>query len=204
MIEGVHIWRASLDEDGWPGPERLPGPERERFAAFLRDQPAKRWLASRWALRRVLGDYLGAEPAAVELEVGEHGKPQLAGEAWLEFNLSHSGGLVLIAVASRPVGIDIEAIRPGRDVRALAARALPAEDIAAVTASPAAERAALFYRAWARHEACLKCLGAGLGGAPGAAPVAVEDLEVAPGYAAAVAVAGTEVGPLLCRSLGAA
>ncbi|HET9591496.1 MAG TPA: 4'-phosphopantetheinyl transferase superfamily protein [Solirubrobacterales bacterium] len=203
VIEGIHIWRAALDEDGWPGPEQLPAAERRRYEAFLREQPAKRWLAARWALRRVLGDYLGAEPAAVELEVGEHGKPHLTGKTRLEFNLSHSEGLALIAVASRPVGVDVETIRPRRNLRALAERALPAEDVAALDAAPPSEQTTVFYRAWARHEAHLKCLGSGLGGAPDTSLVTVEDLDVAPGYAAAVAVAGAAAGPLRCRSLRA-
>lgn len=174
MIEGVHIWRAALDEAGWPGPEGLPGPERERFEAFLRERPARRWLASRWALRRVLEGYLPQTAAEIELEVTERGKPRLVGGG-LEFNLSHSGGLALVAVAGREVGVDVERIRPGRP--------------------------APFYAAWARHEARLKCLGTGFGAPAGETPVAVRSLEVAPEHAAAVAVAGTEVGPVLCRSL---
>lgn len=202
MIEGVHIWRAALDQDGWPGPERLPGPEQERFNAFLRRQPASRWLAARWALRRVLATYLGQEPAAVELEVEEQGKPRLRDGGELEFNLSHSNGLALVAVTvGRAVGVDLEMIEPNRDLIALADRALPPEDVATVAAASSVERPALFYAAWTRHEARLKCLGTGLGGLPAEGPVATEDLEVAPGYAAAVAVAGSEVGPVTCRSL---
>jgi len=201
VIEGVHIWRAALDEDGWPSPEGLPAPDRVRFEAFLRRDVAQRWARSRWALRRVLAGYLAAEPAAIELESGEHGKPRLARAGGLEFNLSHSEGLALVAVAERPVGIDVELIRPERNLRAIAERVLPAKDVDVLNTAPESERPAVFYAAWARHEARLKCLGAGLGGAPTAAPVAVEELEVSPCYAAAVAVAGSEVGPVTRRSL---
>jgi 4'-phosphopantetheinyl transferase len=201
VIEGVHIWRAALDENGWPGPERLPAPERRRFEAFLRPDAARRWAASRWALRRVLAVYLGADPVAIELGSGKQGKPRLARADGLEFNLSHSGGIALVAVAERPVGVDVELIRPGRNLRALAERALPARDVDAVNAATEIERPAIFYAAWARHEARLKCAGAGLGGSPAAAPIAVEGLECGPGHAAAVAVAGTEIGPVTCRSL---
>lgn len=178
MIEGVHIWRAALDEDGWPGPERLPASERERFETFLRARPARRWLAARWALRRVLEGYLGQPAAAIELEVAERGKPRLRGGE-LEFNLSHSRGLALVAVThSRAVGVDVELVEQQRHPLA-------------------------FYEDWVREEARLKCLGVGLGVPPPAAAVAVAPLDVCPGYAAAVAVAGAEVGPLDCRSLRA-
>lgn len=65
--------------------------------------------AARAALAEVLSRYLGLEPAEIELERGEHGKPALPGDPPpLEFNLSHSAGLVLIAVtAGRPVGVDV-------------------------------------------------------------------------------------------------
>ena len=201
MIDGVHIWRAALDDPGWPGPDGLPADERERAAGLLREEAARRWVAARWALRRTLSQYLGVEPAAVALEVGENGKPRAVVGEGLEFNLSHSGGLALVAVAEREVGVDVELIAPRQDLPALAERALPAADASAVRAASADDRAAVFYGAWTRYEARLKCLGSGLGSVPSWDRVTVEDIEVAPGYAAAVAVAGPEVGPLLCRSL---
>jgi 4'-phosphopantetheinyl transferase len=216
MIDGVHIWRAALDEAGWPGAERLPAPERERAAAFLREQPGRRWVASRWALRRVLESYLEEPAAEIELEIGEHGKPRLRNGGEIAFNLSHSNGLALVAVTEgREIGVDVEMIERDKNVVALAERALPPEEASAVRAASAAERPAVFYAAWSRHEARLKCLGIGLADAnlqltPSegenrrlASEVAVENVDVAPGYAAAVAVAAAEVGPIDCRSLRA-
>jgi len=210
VIEGVHIWRAGLDDPGWPGAAELPAEERERAGRFLREQVARRWVASRWALRRVLGEYLKVAPATVRLEVADNGKPQLAGGDGPKFNLSHSQGLVLVAVAEREVGVDVEMIEPNRDLIALARRALPSADATAVQAAHTAERTAVFYAAWARHEAQLKCLGTGFSDLTSRSStsevsdrnlIAVEDLEVAPEYAAAVAVAGSELGPVDCRSL---
>lgn len=203
MIDGVHIWRARLDDPDWAGPGGLPALERERAAKFVRERDARRWVASRWALRRVLGYYLDCPPGAVKLELGGSGKPMLQGENVLQFNLSHSHGLTLVALAERPIGVDVELIRPRRDLLALAERTLGAEDVAAVRAARLEQRPAAFYAAWTRHEARLKCGGTGLGAAAPAAPTAVEEMDVASGYAAAAAVAGTEVGPLLCRSLRA-
>jgi 4'-phosphopantetheinyl transferase len=201
VIDGVHIWRAALDDAGWPEPGGLPAEERERATSFLRRDAARRWVTSRWALRRVLSRYLKQSPAEIELKLGERGKPRLRDDASLEFNLSHSEGLALVAVADRPVGIDIEAIRRDRDLRALAERALPAEDVAALAAAPESERSMVFYQAWTRQEAQLKCLGVGLSGPHDAPQMAIENLEIAPDYAAAVAVIGGDLGPVLCRSL---
>jgi 4'-phosphopantetheinyl transferase len=176
MIDGVHIWRAHLE-----------GP-------------------SRPILRRVLGHYLDAEPGDDEFERDERGKPRLRAGKGIEFNLSHSQNLLLVAVAERPVGVDVEAVRPRRNLLRLAERFLEPSEAATVSEAPEAERERLFHRAWTRHEARLKCLGAAPNLQSAAAEVAdprpaVENVEVAPAYAAAVAVLGTEVGAIDCRSL---
>jgi 4'-phosphopantetheinyl transferase len=192
VIDGVHIWRAALDEAGWPEAERLPTAERERAASFLREDPGRRWVAARWALRRVLEGYMEEPAAEIGLELGDNGKPRLHNRGGIEFNLSHSNGLALIAVTEgREVGVDVELIEPRRDFVALAKRALPQEDAATVRDASDPERPAVFYAAWTRHEAHLKCLGTGLGGNP-SEDTAVENVDIAPGYAAAVAAAAAE------------
>ncbi|MFL5898130.1 MAG: 4'-phosphopantetheinyl transferase family protein [Solirubrobacterales bacterium] len=220
MIDGVHIWRAALDEAGWPGAERLPAAERERATAFLREEACRRWVAARWALRRVLGSYLDEPAAEIKLVEGERGKPRLGEGNRIQFNLSHSSGLALVAVTEgRAVGVDVELIEPRRDLAGLAERALEPDEAAAVREATPARQATVFYSAWVRHEARLKCLGTGLAAKTNrrfSTPegenrrlanedglLAVSELDVAPGYAAAVAVAAAEVGPIDCRSLRA-
>jgi 4'-phosphopantetheinyl transferase len=152
-------------------------------------------------LRRVLAAYLGETAEEIELAAGEHGKPRLAAEPErLAFNLSHSGHLALVAVArDRDVGVDVERVRPERDLLALAERVLAPEEAAAVRAAAEPERTRLFYELWTRHEARLKCLGVGLAARPTwpPAPVAVQALPIDPGFAAALAVSGEAV-PVRC------
>lgn len=207
----VHVWRARLDGTH-PGPAGLPAAERERAAAFLRDDAAGRWVASRWALRQVLSRYLDEPAAEIALELGENDKPQLADpSSGLRFNLSHSGDLALVAVApDREVGVDIEQIEPARDLLALAERALAPEAVAEIRAAAPDKQHLAFHRAWTRHEARLKCLGLGLtfdrfhpfprdtgdkGGNVGDG-IALADLEVGQGYAGTVAVAAPGLGAL--------
>ncbi|HET9198541.1 MAG TPA: hypothetical protein VFN92_09855 [Solirubrobacterales bacterium] len=167
----VHVWRAELDEPRWPSAEGLPEDERKRAESLLRALPRRRWIASRWALRGVLGRYLGRAPAAIRLAAGERGKPRLAEPvAGLAFNLSHSDRLALIAVArDREVGVDLERVadKHPRD----------------------------FYDRWAEREARAKCLGIGLGGEPPfpAPRIAVRRLDLGSDFAASIATAGPEV-----------
>jgi 4'-phosphopantetheinyl transferase len=201
----VHVWRVELDGPSTPPTDLLPADERERSLRMRGPGSAARWAASRWALRRLLSRYLGEDPAAIALAPGEHGKPALAeAPERLSFNLSHSGALALVALTiGREVGVDVEAIDPARDLTTLAERGLDPGAAAAVRAAPPARRARVFYEAWVRREALVKCVGTGLWSAPTVAPpVDVSLLELGPGHAAALAVASA--GPLArrCFSLG--
>lgn len=128
-------------------------------------------MAARWALRKVLGRYLERDPATIELRFGERGKPMLAkSDGSLHFNLSHSGELALIAIGEeREVGVDVQLL---------------------------GSRPVAFYADWTRREAVAKCHGTGLWAPLPEAAVAVAELDVGPGYAAAAAVAGEEMPPL--------
>ena len=177
----------------------------------LREGEAHVWRAvlgtvpAELTLRQVLALYLGGAPEEIELERCEHGKPRLAANPdRLAFNLSHSGDLALVAVArDREVGVDVERVKPERDLVALAERALAPEAAAAVREAAEPERTRLFYELWTRHEARLKCLGVGLAARPTwpPPPVAVETLPIDPGFAAAMAVAGEPV-RLRCWTFG--
>jgi 4'-phosphopantetheinyl transferase len=168
----LHVWHASLDSDEWPDPGGLPAAERDRAAKLLGEGARRRWVAARWALRGVLGRYLGLEPATIELRLGSHGKPMLAApDAPLRFNLSHSGELALIAIAGeREVGIDVQSI--------------------------GAKEPAELYADWAQREAVAKCHGVGLWAPLPDGPVAVAAFDAGPGFAAAIAIRDDEVPPL--------
>jgi 4'-phosphopantetheinyl transferase len=159
----IHVWRVALGDGG--------GRTEARAMAG-----------------RILGRYLGGDPPA--LEVDANGKPRLAEEPGrLAFNLSHSGGLALLAVAAGgfEVGVDVERLKPRRDLAQLAARWLPEADAAAVAAAGEAEREAVFYAAWTRLEARIKCTGAGFAGPRPGPEVVARELPIDVGYRAAVA-----------------
>lgn len=146
-----------------PAPHRLEAFEDEVHVWRVDLEAVAPWPA----LREILGRYLGRPANELRFERGRHGKPHLASpEDELEFNLSHSASLALVAVARREVGVDVERIR--------------------------AKRPADFYRGWADREARLKCLGTGLTGPlpPDTPQPAVRRLDAGPGYAASVAVSG--------------
>jgi 4'-phosphopantetheinyl transferase len=165
--------------------------ERERAVGLRTPGHSERWLAARGALRSVLGERLGVAPAAVGFTAGPHGKPELLG-AELQFNLSHTGDIALIALAETAVGVDVE--RLDRSSRAVA-RTLTAGERAALRPD---DRHTQLLRMWCRKEALAKAIGTGLGWAPERFDTSapgdywLADVPVAAGYVAALAVAGGE------------
>lgn len=93
-----------------------------------------------------------------ELARTEEGKPYFPSLSDLQFNISHSKGVVLCALSSRPVGVDIEEIRPRRDsLPRYALSSQEYEDYEALGADWPA-----FYTLWTRKEAWCKYTGQGL------------------------------------------
>jgi len=147
-----------------------------------RDRP------SRDLLRAILQRYTAG---ALEFAHGPHGKPYLRDAPQLQFNLSHSGGVSLVAVAlDVEVGVDVERLRPMPDCLAVAERFLAPEDAAALREAPAVEREREFFVRWTRAEAMWKARGIGLYGAGTAlhGDWTVVPIDAGEEYAAAVAV----------------
>lgn len=167
-------------------------------------EPRKRSLVGHVALRLVLGEVTATAPERLRFERrcghcggAGHGKPHLAGRSDLDFSLSHSGELALIAVArGRRVGADVERVRERTDVLAIARGSLSTRERQILEClEPDEARRAAFFRCWTRKEAYLKGLGTGLAGGldtdPDEAPGwRVRSLPAPPGYAAAVAAEG--------------
>lgn len=183
--------------------------ERKRASGFARLQDRIRFVATRIALRRLLGQRLGCAPEEVPIVFGAHEKPELAPPKRFHFNLAHSHERGMIAIADTPVGVDVEWINTNTDWPPLAARVLHPEERAVLDALAEAEAVRGFFTHWARKEAVLKALGTGfytesrsfpvpLGSVSIAAPPSgglprpparlhVSSVDIDPDYAAAVA-----------------
>jgi len=196
----AHLWFARLDP-----PEEVVAACRavlspaERFLAGRKvtEELQRRAVVSRGLLRLALGAALGREAADVPLALGEKGKPHLAeraDSARLDFNLSHTGDLWLLAlVAAGPVGVDIELERDETDWDGLAERYFSESEREAFRALPPGVRRRAFFRIWTQKEAFLKARGSGL-----ATPLEKFDVEVDPEREVAIhaiRIAGAEREP---------
>lgn len=71
----------------------------------------KRTVAGEMLARKAISEWCNVQPESIIFAIGEHGKPYAVDLA-VEFNISHSGDMVVCVVDDKPVGIDIEQIRP--------------------------------------------------------------------------------------------
>ena len=164
----VDIWRVRLDESAKSDSSTaiLSADEIARASRFHFDKDRIHFIQCRSALRTLLGIYLRTPPAGIHFEYLASGKPQLVAaqnQCALQFNVSHSGNLALIAIGSEhKLGVDIEKMRPDVDTAALAERFFSVRERAELRALPDDLRAHGFFACWTRKEAFLKATGDGL------------------------------------------
>jgi 4'-phosphopantetheinyl transferase len=162
----IRCWRVLVDQID-PATEFdlrsvMDDGERMRASRFLHASDRRSFAAAHAGLRLVLAAALGAKCHEFRFGSGLFGKPVLEDGA-VEFNLSHSGGVVLIALAKElAIGADVEQIRPLPDRHAIVNNYLHRSEAADLNALPEAEAGLAFFRCWARKEAVTKALGLGL------------------------------------------
>ena len=153
-------------------PHSLPQGDFLRLGGHISPEKQKRIRRSRKAhhqrailladllLRRQLLEKTGLENHALRFTVNLHGKPALLNVPDLHFNLSHSGSHIVCAMGDRPLGIDIETIRPLN--LTIAERFFAPEEAEAIQAAPMDKQQLLFFAIWTKKEAYVKYLGQGL------------------------------------------
>ena len=196
--------------------QSLSGDERLKGETHLLESAREEILIGRGVLRNILAAYLGRSPEEIQFQYGRHGKPSLApvsNHLDIQFNISHSADWMLCALArTNAVGVDVERVRQNVDFTGMARMLFSDLDRREFLSIQEDQRAELFYGSWVRREACVKAIGLGLHfplaavrgslGAAGDADTpeieyagtrrmyALTDLEMEPGYRAALVVDG--------------
>jgi 4'-phosphopantetheinyl transferase len=156
----------------------LGSDECERAQRFRFSDDRKHFVASHGIVRLLLSGYLNRQAAEIRFERDTYDKPWIAqeGHEQIEFSLSHSGGLALIAVArGHRVGVDLELIRPNIEVQAIAEQNFAAAERLALARLSGETQLRAFFTCWVRKEAYLKGLGLGLN-------VPLDSFDVSPAF----------------------
>ena len=136
----------------------------EQTRVFRFHDEANRWTcaAARAGLRALLADMLGATPQSLSFVSGRKGKLLLP-SAPIHFNVSHTRGLVAIAISGSQVGIDVEPVRMTTDLMDIARLAFAPEMQAALhDCRGETLQARMFFRFWTLGEAYIKATGEGI------------------------------------------
>ena len=156
----AHVWQIDLN---LPRESHLSAAEQERAEAMRHAEKRQDYRHTRSALRVILSKYLGLAPKDLQISLGPQGKPHLEGHD-LHFNVTHAQGKALIAIASVPVGIDLEFPRGVNQQEKLVTQYFNPDEASEWRNLPAQEQAKAFLAAWTRKEACLKATGEGIAG----------------------------------------
>jgi 4'-phosphopantetheinyl transferase len=162
----VHVWRISLaqPDDRLDRFRRTLEPDEiNRASRFHFEKHRQHFIVARGFLRSVVARYLEMQPEALRFSYGAYGKPTLASEHVLRFNLSHSHEVALLAVAlDAELGVDVEHIRADFASEEIARRFFSRTEVEVFNALPKEEQVAAFFRCWTRKEAYIKAIGKGL------------------------------------------
>jgi 4'-phosphopantetheinyl transferase len=162
----IHVWRIStVVDDGCFGalvsvlsPEEIVQADRFHF-----ERDRRSFVVCRGTLRWLLAFYAGGNAAQLRFRHGAMGKPYLSGSPALQFNVSHSNGIALLAFAlEQEIGVDVEFMRPEIDFAGLADHSFSEAERAEVLACSSQDRANIFYQYWTCKEACIKADGRGM------------------------------------------
>lgn len=85
--------------------------KKQRVDRFRFADDKKRTVAGEMLARKAIAEWGHISEEAIQFGLSEYGKPFAIGLD-VEFDISHSGDMVVCAVDNKPVGIDIEQIRP--------------------------------------------------------------------------------------------
>jgi 4'-phosphopantetheinyl transferase len=171
LERGVHVWAIGLDDDNvdlGQAREFIFVDERERAERFKFERDRRRYLIAHASLHEILRRYLPIDSEPLSFDYGSNGKPKLSqalAASGVQFNLSHSSELALLAVTQRDeVGVDIEYVKENFEFQDIAEKFFTAKEVATMRSLPVHLQRRAFFKCWTSKEAFLKAKGTGLSG----------------------------------------
>ena len=99
-----------------------------------------------------------ADERMQEWQYNEHGKPHLKNGPY--FSISHCKEAIAVAISDKPIGIDVESIRPAKEE--LIARVMSEGERRELSELNGEQKDRMFTRLWTRKEAIVKVQGTGI------------------------------------------
>lgn len=161
VVVDVHLGRPEKLKPGRAAQlALLSQEERAAHDRFHFERDRDLYLCAHALTRTVLARELRVSPEALELRAERGKKPVLhAPPSELRFNLSHTPGLVVVAVCrGAEIGVDVELMEERRATREVAERCFLPEEREGIDARGASR----FFELWTLKESYLKATGHGM------------------------------------------
>lgn len=137
----------------------LSADEKMRLASLTHPHRRRQFLAGRMLSRRLLVEAYGGKAADWVITADAGSKPVVVGRADIHLSISHSADYVACAIASRPVGVDIECLAARRSTDELIQMVCNPLEQASLAALSPQDKAQRFLELWTLKEAWLKRSG---------------------------------------------
>ena len=151
VLSEANDWLSLLSEE-----------ERTRAAGIANPTVRARFEIGRGLRRKMLSGATGLLAEEITFAESEGDKPRALNVAGWDFNVSHSGDYVAVAVGRGQVGVDLEQIRPVREMESIVDRYFHPDEGAVWRAVAPGLRKEAFFVLWSAREASMKCVGFGL------------------------------------------
>jgi 4'-phosphopantetheinyl transferase len=168
----IHLWLAYLGEITDPRllaeyRTLLSEEELQRQQRFHFQRDRHRYLVTHALVRTVLSRYAAVAPQEWTFDFNSYGRPSVGSAqtmiAQIEFNTSHTDGLVAVATTrERQIGVDAENLRTRQIDIGIADRYFAPAEVASLHALPREHRRRRFLEYWTLKESYIKARGMGL------------------------------------------
>lgn len=158
----IDIWQYSLQTEFKEARSLLSHDEIARADRFYFDKHRRRFTLARAILRLILAHYTSIPPTHLVFQENQYGKPKLKNHPVLEFNLSHSEDMALLAIGrTMPLGIDLEFFS-ARPYEGIGSQMFSSAENQALKQTTEALQPLVFFHIWSQKEALIKACGLGL------------------------------------------
>ena len=167
----VHVWTTNPEStrdchiiDAYKA--LLSSPEQARHNRFQFANHRHNFLVSHALVRLALSYYAPVSPIDWQFNFNEHGRPEIADPEYrdkLRFNLSHTKGLIALAVTrGRELGVDVESFDRRRINLNVARRYFATSEVRTLFDLPESQQENRFLQLWTLKESYIKARGMGL------------------------------------------
>ncbi|QAA33941.1 4'-phosphopantetheinyl transferase family protein [Clostridium manihotivorum] len=141
--------------------ELIDSEKKCRIEKFINTKDKIRTLIGEILIRTIVIDNLNIHNKCISFNKNQYGKPYLESYPSFNFNISHSGEYVLCAIDDKPIGVDVEEIKP-IDCEGIVKSFFTEEEFEYIVSKELKFSLNRFYEILTLKESYIKCCGQGL------------------------------------------